>query len=87
MTMDITTKTLAIVTIVKVLVDMTKMANPELKPWVPPFTSTVFGIITAVLLDLSAGVSINSQTLATSVLAGILAAGAAVGVTELQKRA
>ena len=85
--MDITTKTLAIVTIVKVLVDMAKMAVPEMPKWLPPVVAVPFGIITAVLLDLAGGIPLTPATIATSILAGILAAGAAVGVTELQKRA
>lgn len=85
--MDITTKTLAIVTIVKILVDMVKIAMPDTPTYIPPLTATVFGIIAAILVDMSSGVVINGQSIATSVLAGILAAGGAIGVTELQKRA
>lgn len=85
--MDITTKTLAIVTIVKILVDMIKIAMPNQPTYIPPLAATVFGIITAILVDLAEGTIINSQSIATSILAGILAAGGAIGVTELQKRA
>lgn len=84
---DITTKTLAIVTIVKILVDMVKISNPNIPTYVPPLVATVFGIITAILVDMASGVPITGQSIATSILAGILAAGGAIGVTELQKRA
>lgn len=84
---DITTKTLAIVTIVKILVDMVKIANPNIQTYVPPLAATIFGILTAILLDMASGTALNGQSIATSILAGILAAGGAIGVTELQKRA
>ena len=84
---DITTKTLAIVTIVKILVDMVKMAVPNMPTYVPPLAATIFGILAAILVDMASGTVLNGQSIATSILAGILAAGGAIGVTELQKRA
>jgi len=84
---DITTKTLAIITIVKILVDMVKIAVPSMPAYVRPLTATTFGIITAILVDLAGGTILNTQMIAQSILAGILAAGGAIGVTELQKRA
>ena len=43
-------------------------------------------IVLVILLQVAAGVVLTQQMLATCALAGILAAGYAVGATELSKR-
>ena len=74
---EIITLALAAATIVKVLVDLVKMAV-SVPQWVPPSLA---------LLLVANGKTIDVQLGSLAVLAGILAAGSAVGVTELQKRA
>lgn len=83
----IITWALASATVAKAAVDLVRMGLPALPSWVPPLLAVVAGIGAVLLLMLSASVPLSAQSAATAVLAGILAAGSAVGVTELGKRA
>lgn len=79
---------LAAATVVKIVVDLVKLAlSGESPQWVPPLLALVLGPIVVVLLLLAAGQPLTTQTLAQAVLAGILSAGVAVGVTDIGKRA
>ncbi len=82
---EIITLALAAATIVKVLVDLVKMAW-SVPQWLPPGLALAAGIGCVVLLLVASGNVIDVQLGSLAVLAGILAAGSAVGVTELQKR-
>jgi len=81
------TQAMAITTISKILVDMTRLGFPTLPKWVPPLAALVYSIVIAQLLLVASGADLNRADIAQSVLSGILAAGTAIGVTELQKRA
>lgn len=83
---EIITWALAAATVVKVLVDLLKMAIQP-PQWVTAALA-IGGGIGAVLLFMVAGaVEFTPQAYATAVLGGILAAGSAVLGTELQRRA
>jgi hypothetical protein len=83
---DILTQALAAATICKVLVDIVRQTGYG-RGWVAPLLALSFGVAAALLLLLASGSIVTDQSVARAVLAGILAAGSAVGVTELQKRA
>lgn len=82
---QIITLSLAAVAVVKTVVDIIKLgwATPQ---WIPPLMAVVVGPVSVVLLMMADAQPLTQQALAQAVLAGILAGGAAVGVTELQKR-
>jgi hypothetical protein len=78
----------AAATFVKVLVDVIRMAWSGDPPrWLSPALAIVAGVGIVVLLLMADGQPLNERTISGAVLAGILAGGAAVGVTELGKRA
>jgi len=77
---------LAAATVAKTLVDIIRMAA-DLPRWLPPALAILGGIGSVVLLMIANKVGLDSAVLAQSVLAGILAGGLAVGVTELGTRA
>lgn len=83
---DVITHALAAATVVKVLVDLVKMA---VKPpaWVVAGLALGAGVGAVLLFMVAGGVALSPQLAATAVLAGILAAGSAVLSTDLQKRA
>ncbi|RRR75289.1 MAG: hypothetical protein EI684_05140 [Candidatus Viridilinea halotolerans] len=81
---QIVTIALAAAAIAKILVDMVRMSN-RLPSWASPLLAVGFGIAAAFLLLVANGTIVNGQTAAQAMVAGILAAGAAVGATELQK--
>lgn len=78
---------LAATTIVKALVDMSRLAFNAPPRWLSPLFALVVGILVSFLLRLANGEVITSAIAAQCVLAGLLAAASAVGVTELQKKA
>lgn len=73
-------------TLVKVLIDLARMGM-DMPRWLPPLLALFGGVGLVVLMQVAAGVPLGPQRLAESVLAGILAGGAAVGATELGRRA
>ena len=87
MMQDIITQSLAVSVIVKVVVDTirynTKSANSSI--W--PVIAIVTGIVVAFLYYLSSGQDLTTAASAQQILIGIMAAGQAIGVTELQKKA
>jgi TRAP-type C4-dicarboxylate transport system permease small subunit len=78
---------LAATTIAKVLVDVVKNAFPNRPTWVSPVLAIVFGILAAFTIMLTGETELTRAVIAQSLLAGILAGGSAVGVTELQRNA
>lgn len=83
---SVITWALAAATVAKAGVDLVRMGVPNLASWASPLLAVLLGISSVVLLMLAAGLALTAQLGATAVLAGILAAGSAVGVTELGKR-
>jgi hypothetical protein len=79
---------LAAASIAKILVDVVRMAFPDNRPnWVSPVLAVAFGILAAFLMLMSNGEMITQQTIAQTMIAGILAGGSAVGITELGRKA
>lgn len=77
----------AATSIVKLLVDGFKMAVPDIPPaWVIGM-AFVAGVGISFLLHLYGGLELNAQTSAGAVLAGIMAAGGAIGLTAAHKAA
>lgn len=72
--------------VTKVFVDVIQMAFPKRPDWVPPVVALVSGVVFAALVAMSAGHDLM-QMWPQVVLAGVLACGSAVGVTELQAAA
>jgi hypothetical protein len=81
----ILTQALAAATICKVIVDMIR-GIADIPSWLSPVLALTFGVVAAVLLRVASGDALASDSIAQAVLAGVLAAGSAVGVTELQRR-
>jgi hypothetical protein len=78
---------IAATAIAKTVVDLVRMAHPKMKGWLPPTIAVAAGCIATALLQVSNAVAWSPQAVATTLLSGILAGGAAAGVTEIGKRA
>lgn len=76
---------LAATTVVKVLIDILKIGW-DAPRWAAPALATLLGPAAVILLMLASAQALTEQTVAQAVLAGLLAAGGAVGVTELARR-
>lgn len=87
---DILTQALAATMIVKVLIDMWRYYYRYQDFYVPsyvyPIAAVIIGILICQLLSLASDEPYTWKLAARNVIAGILAAGNAVGVTELQNR-
>lgn len=70
----------------KCIVDLLRLAFDSPR-WVPPLLAVGVGIAAVVLLMVASSQPLTAAALASAVLAGILAGGSAVGVTELSNRA
>lgn len=86
LTQSLITQAMAVTTLAKILVDMTKMAVPDAPKWIFPIIALGFSIIISILLMTANGMVLDSVNISQGILTAILAAGAAIGVTELQKR-
>lgn len=74
--------------ICKVFVDILRiMFKTDLQSWISPTMALVSSPIIVTLLMISNGVVINTSSVAQIILASILVTGAAIGVTEVQKKA
>ncbi len=82
---EIIKQALAATTAAKIVVDLIKM-GVKLPRWGPPLLAFVAGTITVALFQTAAKASLDPPTVALTILAGVLAAGNAVGVTTLQDR-
>lgn len=91
MSIDIVTQSMASSMIVKVIIDIFKFYHNENQNYIPkyiyPIMAIAFGIVSSSLLSLANGTPFSWQNVAQNIISGILAAGQAIGVTELQKRA
>jgi hypothetical protein len=82
----LTQSVLAVVTLAKVLVDMTKMAVPDAPKWIFPLVALGYSLLISLLFTVADGMLLDAVNISQAILNAILAAGAAIGVTELQKR-
>lgn len=87
MTEDILMLAAAATTLVKVIVDMLRLAFPNRPSWVSPVLAVVLGPPVTLLLMIANGNAVTEVLVAQAAVAGILAGGAAIGVTEAQRRA
>jgi hypothetical protein len=73
----------------KVMVDMVKMTPAQTLGWVLVLLAFAFGQVSSFLLYFATvdGAALSARAVSNCVLVGILAAGSAIGVTELQKKA
>lgn len=86
LTQSMLTQAMAVTTLAKVLVDMTKMAAPDAPKWIFPLVALAYSLLISMLLMTANGMVLDSVNISQGILNAILAAGAAIGVTELQKR-
>lgn len=77
----------AATTVIKVFVDIVRISFPVRPTWLSPVLAVVVGPIVVLLLMLSSGTILTTAAIAQAIIAGILAGGTAIGVTETQKRA
>lgn len=89
---DIITQATMATTLVKMLVDLIKMCwggeHGRPPTWVPPLAALASGIAVLMLLALALDQDLTqSRVLASTVLAGLMAAVGAIGVTELHRMA
>jgi hypothetical protein len=83
---DILQQALASATLTKILVDLVRQ-TAKFESWIFPILAVIFGVVTSILMTLSSGITLDLAITSKSIIAGILSAGSAIGVTELQKRA
>lgn len=73
---------------VKVVIDVIRLGFPmQLPAWASPVMALVFGQVFVFLITVSGGEVIQPSVVSDMILAGVLAAGSAVGVTDLARRA
>ncbi len=77
---------LSATTVAKTGVDLVRL-GVDTPRWLPPALATVIGVGAVLLLMVATSVALDAAAIASAVLAGILAAGGAVGVTELSRQA
>lgn len=87
MNQDIIILALAATTFTKVFVDMIRLAFNAPPRWLSPLFAVVVGVAVSFLLRTANADPITGPVAAQCILAGMLAAASAVGVTELQKKA
>lgn len=76
---------LSATTLTKIVVDLLRMTR-RFPRWVSPFLALSAGIVITLLLLAANGTPLTVAVVAQGILAGVMAAGSAIGVTELQKR-
>ena len=90
MTTQTITDSMAAAIIVKIIIDLFKYYNVKngntTPSWVWPIAAVLLGCVSAGLLFLANNGVLTVQSSAQQIIIGILAAGQAIGVTELQKR-
>jgi hypothetical protein len=72
-------------TLVKVVVDLVKMAA-EVPQWVAPTLALLGGILFVVVIMIGSGVVMTAPMYAQAVIAGVLSGGMSIGSTALQSR-
>lgn len=89
MTDNIISLSLAVATILKVLIDLLRItlqsAGIKMVKTFIPLIALFFGPALCILVIVATGATLSSDAIAQALIAGVLAAGQAVGVTELQK--
>jgi len=90
MNMDIITQSMASAMVVKIVIDIfryfCKIQQVDYPAWTFPILSIFLGVAVSALMAIADGQFVTLQACAQFVISGVLAAGQAIGVTELQKR-
>lgn len=84
---SILVQALAATTFAKILVDIFKLSPIPTPGRFLPYLAIICGEIASFLFFLTSATPFTRQTVAITLLAGIIAGGGAVGVTELHKKA
>lgn len=71
--------------LVKVVVDLVKMAA-EVPQWVAPALALVLGIGFVLVIMVASSIEMTAPTYAQGVIAGVLSGGMSIGSTALQSR-
>jgi len=69
------------------IVEFTKMAAPNAKPWVSVLVAVLAGIVSALVIAVSTGAAMDASGVATRIVEGIAAAATAAGLTRTVARA
>lgn len=69
------------------LVELVKLAVPDIRAWVVVVVSLCAGIASAFLIAVSVGAPLDAAGIATRILEGVGAAAAAAGLTRTMQRA
>jgi formate-dependent nitrite reductase membrane component NrfD len=69
------------------LVELVKLAIPDVPPWLVVVVSLAAGILSAFLIATASGAPLDAAGIATRILEGIAAAAAAAGLTRTMQRA
>lgn len=72
---------------VKPIVDAFKMARPSCNSWEPILLAFILGPVILFLLQLATNQPLTSQSIAISILGGLMAGLGAVGTTQLHTKA
>lgn len=79
------TYSLMAATLVKVVVDLVKMAA-EMPQWIAPALALLLGVAFVLVLMIASEVPLTAPAIAQGIIAGVLAASTAIGSTALQAR-
>lgn len=74
----------AVATLTKIIVDAVQLAQPNRPDWMPVALAFVAGPLWSVAFLLAQNEILTTALIAQSLIAGALAGGTAIGVTELQ---
>lgn len=69
------------------IVEFVKMAAPNAKPWISVLVAVLAGIVSALIIAISTGATMDAAGIATRVVEGIAAAATAAGLTRTVVRA
>ncbi len=69
------------------LVELAKLAVPDIEPWLVVLVSLSAGILSAFLIATASGAPLDAAGIATRILEGVGAAAAAAGLTRTMQRA
>ena len=69
------------------LVELAKLALPDIEPWLVVLVSLTAGVLSAFLIATASGAPLDAAGIATRILEGIAAAAAAAGLTRTMQRA
>jgi uncharacterized membrane protein len=69
------------------LVELVKLAVPDVPPWLVVLVSLTAGILSAFLIAIASDAPLDTAGIATRIVEGIAAAAAAAGLTRTMQRA